>query len=313
MPNRSHFNSGHRMMNYLRKSGAAHAADVDAKIPDCTSHAILSGIDCVELLHNLPDNSIQLIVCDPPYNLNIAEWDEYKNYIEWASTWLSEVPRVLKESGSIVIFGGFQFQSDYGGDLLEIMHFIRHNISLRLVNLIIWYYKNGMGAHRFFSNRHEELVWYAKTKRYTFNLDAVRIPYDEATKKAYKKDKRLKSESIDKGKNPTNVWDISRLNGNSKERVGHETQKPVVLIERIIKALSSPGDLVMDFFAGSGSTSVASILSGRNSIASDIDPYLIQYLEQLIEKKAQEMPSTDKYELLEAADLDTLFMESENV
>lgn len=312
MPNRSHFNSGHRMMNYLRKSGTAHSADVESETPACTYHAILDNSDCVELLRNLPDNSIQLMVCDPPYNLNIAEWDEFNNYIEWSSTWLTEVPRVLKESGSIVIFGGFQFQSDYGGDLLEIMHYIRHNIPLRLVNLIIWYYKNGMGAHRFFSNRHEEMVWYAKTKKYTFNLDAVRIPFDEETKKVYKKDKRLKPESIEKGKNPTNVWEISRLNGNSKERVGHETQKPVELITRLVKALSSPGDIVLDFFAGSGSTTVASILTGRHSIASDVDPKLREYLDQLIDKKAGCQSTPNKFELIDADQLNTLLQEEES-
>ena len=310
MPNRSHRNSGHRMMNYLRKTGNAHSADVENEMPDCTYHTVVES-DCVELLKSLPDNSIQLMVCDPPYNLNIAEWDEFNDYIEWSAGWLSEVPRVLKNSGSIVIFGGFQFQSDYGGDLLEIMHYIRHNIPLRLVNLIIWHYNNGMGAHRFFSNRHEEMIWYAKTKKYTFDLDSVRIPYDEKTKKAYMKDKRLKPESIEKGKNPTNVWDVPRLNGNSKERVGHETQKPVELIQRVIKALSSPGDLVLDFFAGSGSTTVASILTGRNSIASDLDPKLKDYLNLLIEKKASGSISPTNFELIEDSQLDTFFTEAE--
>jgi site-specific DNA-methyltransferase (adenine-specific) len=298
------------MMNYLRKKGAIHSADAaETKIPDRTYHAVLANKNCVELLKGLSDNSIQLIVCDPPYNLNIAQWDEFKNYIEWASSWLIEVPRVLKENGNIVIFGGFQFQSDYGGDLLEIMHYIRSNIPLRLVNLIIWYYKNGMGAHRFFSNRHEEIVWYAKTKKYTFNLDAVRIPFDEETKRAYKKDKRLKLESIEKGKNPTNVWEIARLNGNSKERVGHETQKPVDLVERLVKALSNPGDLVLDFFAGSGSTTVACILTGRHSIASDLDPKLKEYLEQLIDKKIGGPINLYNYELLESIQSNTLFSE----
>jgi len=298
------------MMNYLRKTGEAHSADTVAKVPDCTYHAVLPDTDCVELLQSLDDNSVQLMVCDPPYNLNIADWDEFNNYIEWAGQWLAEVPRVLKDSGSIVIFGGFQYQSDYGGDLLEIMHYVRHNVPLRMVNLIIWYYKNGMGAHRFFSNRHEEIVWYTKTKKYLFNLDAVRIPFDEATKKLYMRDKRLKPESVEKGKNPTNVWEISRLNGNCKERVGHETQKPVELVERIVKAMSNPGDLVLDFFAGSGSTTVASILNSRHSIASDLNPELRDYLDKLVEKKAGGSFNPLKFELLDASQIDTLFAET---
>ncbi|CAB1065517.1 Adenine-specific methyltransferase (EC [Olavius sp. associated proteobacterium Delta 1] len=310
MPNRSHYNSAHRMMNYLRKEGTAHSADAESQMPDCTYHAVLPDSDCVELLKTLDDNSVQLMVCDPPYNLNIADWDEFNDYIEWAAQWLAEVPRVLKKSGSIVIFGGFQYQSDYGGDLLEIMHYVRHNVPLRMVNLIIWYYKNGMGAHRFFSNRHEEIVWYTKTKKYLFNLDAVRVQYDEATKKAYLKDKRLRPESVEKGKNPTNVWEIPRLNGNSKERVGHETQKPVQLIDRIVKAMSNPGDLVLDFFAGSGSTTVASILNGRHSIASDLDPNLREYVDRLVEKKAGGEINPLKFELLDASQIDTLFEET---
>ena len=67
-----------------------------------------------------------------------------------------------------------------------------------------------MSAHRFFANRHEEAVWLSKTKKYYFDLDSVRVPFDEATKEMYKKDKRLNPESIDKGKNPTNVWEIER-------------------------------------------------------------------------------------------------------
>ncbi|MFC1822796.1 DNA-methyltransferase [Thermodesulfobacteriota bacterium] len=283
MPNRSHFNPAHQAMNVLRKTGKAHSSEKEILSPEHTNHVIMGGKDCVELLHALPDESIQLIICDPPYNLNIAEWDEFEDYIDWASEWLQEVPRVLKKSGSIGIFGGFQFQSDYGGDLLEIMHYIRHNVALRLVNVIIWRYKNGMSAHRFFANRHEELVWYAKTKKYTFNLDAVRIPFNEAQKKAYKRDKRLKPESIEKGMNPTNVWEIPRLNGNAKERVGHETQKPLALIRRLVSALSNPGDVVLDFFAGSGSATVVCIESGRHSIASDADNNLNNYLEQLLD------------------------------
>ena len=78
------------------------------------------------------------------------------------------------------------------------------------------------------------------------------MPYNEVTKQRYLRDKRLKSESIEKGKNPTNVWEIPRLNANSLERVGHPTQKPIALVRRLVRALSYPGSTVLDFFAGSG-------------------------------------------------------------
>ena len=130
---------------------------------------------------------------------------------------------------------------------------------MRLANLIIWNYPNGMSAHRFFANRHEEIAWFGKTDKYFFDLDAVREPFDEETKKMYLKDKRLRPESVEKGKNPTNVWRIPRLNGNSLERVGHPTQKPQALVQRLVRALSYPGSVVLDFFAGSGITTRVAI------------------------------------------------------
>jgi site-specific DNA-methyltransferase (adenine-specific) len=148
---------------------------------------------------------------------------------------------------------------------------VRSQRLFNLVNLIIWHYQNGMGAHRFFANRHEELVWFAKTNRYFFDLDAVRETFDPETKRAYMRDKRLRPESIEKGRNPTNVWRISRLQGNSLERVGHPTQKPMAIIERLIKSLSFEGSVVLDFFAGSAVTSRVAIEHGRHSISSDTD------------------------------------------
>jgi site-specific DNA-methyltransferase (adenine-specific) len=92
------------------------------------------------------------------------------------------------------------------------------------------------------------------------------------------KDKRLNPESVEKGRNPTNVWRMSRLNGNSLERVGHPTQKPAAIIERLVRALSYPGSTVLDFFAGSGVTARVAIQEGRNSICSDADPVFRDYI-----------------------------------
>ena len=252
----------------------------NAKALDKTVHAVVIG-DCREVLQELPDSSIQLIICDPPYNINLAEWDSYSNYLEWAAGWLKEAERVLLPTGNIAIFGGLQYQAEAGsGDLLTLIMHLRTESRMRLVNLIIWNYPNGMGAHRFFANRHEEIAWFGKTNKYFFDLDAVREPFDEETKRLYLKDKRLRAESIEKGKNPSNVWRMPRLNGNAKERVGHPTQKPRVVIERLIKSLSFPGSTVLDFFAGSGVTTRVAIDQKRHSIAIDLSPTLHQYLEQ---------------------------------
>ncbi|MFM6004148.1 MAG: DNA methyltransferase, partial [Sphaerospermopsis kisseleviana] len=119
----------------------------------------------------------------------------------------------------------------------------------------------------------------------------VREPFDEATKIEYLKDKRLRPESVEKGRNPTNVWKIPRLNGNSKERVGHPTQKPRQLIQRIIRSLSYSGSVVLDFFGGSCVTTRVAIEEKRHSIVSDIDPIMKTYLAQQIEMMESTPPN----------------------
>lgn len=250
-------------------------------------HALLVS-DVVDCLKQIPDDSIQLIIADPPYNINIADWDNYENYIEWASDWINECYRVLKKTGNIVIFGGFQFENSGRGDLLELVHYIRSSTKFKLINVIIWYYKNGISARRFFSNRHEEIMWFAKTNKYIFNLDDVRIKYDLATLQLYKKDKRLNPSNLEKGKNPTNVWEISRLNSNSLERVGHPTQKPEAIIKRIVNSMSNKGDLVLDIFAGSAVTFKVCAEGDRNSICCDKSEQLLEYAEKQKEKIKKE-------------------------
>ena len=271
--NRSHRNAGHIGINALNKSGKRHSASIDSSDTtiDETVH-LLATRDCVDFLKEIPCESVQLIICDPPYNILMADWDQHHDYADWAATWLVEAERVLSPSGNIAIFGGLQYQAEAGGgDLLSLIAYLRDNSTMRLANLIVWHYPNGMSAHRFFASRHEEIAWFAKTKNYYFDLDSVREPYDEKTKQAYLKDPRLKPESVRKGRNPTNVWRMGRLNGNSKERVGHPTQKPREVIRRLIRSLSYPGSTVLDFFAGSGVTARVAIEESRHSLLCDID------------------------------------------
>ena len=271
-------------MNAMNRASRNHSSTegLDINTPT-TTHHITTITDCSNLLSQLPDESVQLIVCDPPYNIMLAEWDHHENYIKWAEAWLKQAERVLMPTGSMVIFGGLQYQAEAGsGDLLSIIHHMREKSAMSLVNLIIWAYPNGMSAHRFFANRHEEIAWFCKTKKYYFDLDSVREPYDEKTKETYRKDKRLNQETIEKGRNPTNVWHIGRLNCNSKERVGHPTQKPRAVIERLIRSLSYPGSTVLDFFGGSGITTRVAIEEGRHSISCDNDQSFLDHVSQQI-------------------------------
>lgn len=267
--NKSHHNHALMSLNKMRKDKTLkNKTEKDFESPD-KAQICLKIMDCLDFLKEIPDESIQLICIDPPYNLELAGWDIYDNYIEWAAKWLDEAYRVLSKSGSLVIFGGIQFRDVKSGDLIDIIHHVRTSTKFKLINTIIWYYKNGMSAHRYFANRHEEAIWLTKSNDYYFDLDAVRVPYSEEQLKSALRDKRLNPENTMKGKNPTNVWEIGRLNGNSKERVGHPTQKPVEIIDRFVKALSYPGSIVLDFFAGSGTTGRVCIMEGRHCLMCD--------------------------------------------
>jgi site-specific DNA-methyltransferase (adenine-specific) len=303
MPNRSHRNAGHIGMNRLRKQGLPHAsARAISSGAEVTCHIVVTG-DCLETLGRIPSGTIQLVICDPPYNINVAGWDALNDYVDWAGRWLSEIERVLAPSGNLVLFGGLQYQAEAGsGDLLSLLAWMRTHSRMLLANLIIWHYPNGMSAQRFFANRHEEIAWFARTPRYYFDLDAVRTQLDPVTLATYKRDKRLNPLNLDKGINPTNVWKISRLNGNARERVGHPTQKPRELIDRIVRALSYPGSTVLDMFAGSGVTGRVAIETGRHSILGDADPQLPVFLARHLAQIRQANSVIPEHRLIESGD-----------
>ncbi len=291
--NKSHSNHALMSLNKMRKeNNIKHKTAKDFETPDKIKLSI-SIMDCCDFLKELPDESVQLICIDPPYNLELAGWDIYDNYIEWASKWLDQAYRVLSKNGNMVIFGGIQFRDAKSGDLIDIIQYVRHHTKFKLINTIIWHYKNGMSAHRYFANRHEEVIWLAKSNDYYFDLDSVRVPYSEEDLKLALKDKRLNPENTIKGKNPTNVWQIGRLNGNSKERVGHPTQKPVEIIDRFVKALSYPGSVVLDFFAGSGTVGRACMIEGRHCLMCDSNRELLTFFNKHIEQMKQAGQNTE--------------------
>ena len=277
--NKSHSNHALMSLNKMRKDNPV-TRNFDK--PDKVLLS-LNIMDCCDFLKTLPDECVQLICVDPPYNLELAGWDVYENYIDWASKWLNEAYRVLSKNGSMVIFGGIQFRDAKSGDLIDIIQYVRHHTGFKLINTIIWHYKNGMSARRYFANRHEEIIWLAKTNDYYFDLDAVRVPYSEEDLALALKDKRLNPENTRKGKNPTNVWQIGRLNGNSKERVGHPTQKPAEIIERFVRSLSYPGSVALDFFAGSGTLGSVCIAEGRHCLMCDSDGASVRYFQKRLE------------------------------
>jgi site-specific DNA-methyltransferase (adenine-specific) len=236
--------------------------------------------EAVTEMAKLPPASIDLIVADPPYNLgknygnnnDLKPWKEYSDFTE---AWLLQAVRVLKPSGSIYIFMGFQFISRLCVMLEDVYH-------LRFNSWITWHYTQGMGRKSGFSPRHEDLLFFTKSDTYTFNLDEVRVP-----QKYYRERNNMT------GANPGDVWQFSHVHYCAAERLPHPTQKPEALIERIIKASSNHNEIVLDPFVGSGTTCRVADVLGRRWIGIDINPEYVAMTNTRIEQPFDSFDSVD--------------------
>lgn len=235
--------------------------------------------DNLEVLRDIPSDSVDLIYVDPPFFSNrhyeviwgdegeIASFNDrwaggINHYIEWLYKRVEQLYRVLKPTGS------FYLHCDWHANA-----YIRVYILDRIfgdknfVNEIIWRYSSGGASKHFYSRNHDTIFFYTKTSNYLFNSDRIRI---ERTPKSLNRIKNPKgARTILENKLPEDVFEIQILNPMSKERIGYPTQKPEALLERIIKASSNPGDIVLDAFCGGGTTPAVARRLGRKFIGID--------------------------------------------
>jgi site-specific DNA-methyltransferase (adenine-specific) len=226
--------------------------------------------DCVKVMNTIPEKSVDLIFADPPYNIGL-KYDNHKDnmpyeeYLNWTEKWITACLRVLKDTGSIYIAIG----DEYAAEVVSILK--KKGLSMR--NWIIWHYTFGQNQRKKFSRAHTHIIYFTKDQtNFTFNSDDIRV------KSVRQKigDKRANP----KGKIPDDVWKISRVAGTFKERVKNfPCQMPLALLERVIKASSNAGDIVLDPFIGSGTTAVASKKLGRKYIGIDISPNYVKNVE----------------------------------
>lgn len=152
--------------------------------------------DAIQTMQNFPDASIALIIADPPYNLgkdygstkDNQDWDEYTQFTQ---NWLAQAVRILKPTGSIYVFMGVQFIAQL---------FLMMKQELQFNSWITWHYTQGMGRKKGFSPRHEDILFFTKSKNFTFNLDEIRIP-----QKYYRERNNMQ------GANPGDVWQFSLM------------------------------------------------------------------------------------------------------
>jgi len=266
--------------------------------------------DNIDVLRILPSSSVQLIYIDPPFNTGktrsrkqlktsrsedgdrigfqgrrykseiineMSYEDYYEDYLSFLEPRLREAHRVLASNGSLY------FHIDYRE--VHYCKILLDEIFGRecFLNEIIWAYDYGGRQKNRWPAKHDNILFYAKEPgKHIFNTDEIeRIPYMAPG--------LVGAEKAALGKLPTDVWWHTIVPTNSREKTGYPTQKPLGILRRIIQASSRPGDLVLDFFAGSGTTGVAALELGRRFILVDNNPQAIE----VMKKRFASIPSIE--------------------
>lgn len=232
--------------------------------------------DCVKFLQAIPDESAQLVVTSPPYNVgkDYESKQTIAQYLEGQEAVIEECVRITRTGGSICWQVGNHIN---GHQQIVPLDFLidrlfqpyRKTSKIRLRNRIVWQFEHGLHCRLRFSGRYETVLWYTKGDKYTFNLDAVRVPQKYPGKRAYQGPRKGEFSGNPLGKNPGDVWNLPNVKSNHIEKTVHPCQFPVALPARLILALSNSGDLVVDPFMGVGTTAVAAVLCGRKAAGAD--------------------------------------------
>jgi len=266
-----------------------------------TRNRLIQG-DCLRILPKLSDESINLVFADPPFNIGY-EYDHYDDarskadYLAWTERWLAQVRRLLTPDGAFFLAIGDEYVAELK---------IRIDaLGLTMRNWIVWHYTFGVNCTHKFNRSHAHILYYVvDPKRFTFNASEIRVPSARQTTYA---DRRANP----KGKLPddtwvlrpqederffgagTDTWYVSRVCGTFKERGDHPCQMPVALLERIIRVASNPGDVVLDPFAGSGTTLAAAKRLGRDYLGVELSE---NYAAKIEERLQQTVPDATLFD-----------------
>jgi site-specific DNA-methyltransferase (adenine-specific) len=231
--------------------------------------------DVFDLLRKLADRSVDLVVTDPPYAIAKQDWDEFASldaYVDWCDRWLAEIARVLAPHGSAYVCGFSEILADVK---------VRSARRFAGCRWLVWYYRNKANLGRDWGRSHESIL-HLRGESARIDVDAVRVPYNghttryparvQAVNSQYGRGvRRDRWEPNPLGAKPRDVLEIPVICNGMTEKTPHATQKPEALIERLILASSAPDQLVVDPFAGSGTTAVVAGRLGRRWIAGDSD------------------------------------------
>lgn len=245
---------------------------------DTSSDLILHEGDILDLMTQVPERFASLVVTSPPYNLGkpYEEKQDIQAYLKDQEKVIRECVRVLKDDGSLCWqVGNFVFNGEIIP--LDILLFpIFSGLGLHLRNRIIWHFGHGLHASRRFSGRYEVILWFTRSDQYVFNLDEVRVPQKYPQKRHFKGPKKGELSGHPLGKNPTDVWEIPNVKSNHIEKTEHPCQFPIELVERLVLALTNPGDWVLDPYMGVGSTAIAALMHRRKAVGAEIMPEYVR-------------------------------------
>jgi site-specific DNA-methyltransferase (adenine-specific) len=251
--------------------------------------------DVMALLGKLPDGSVDLVVTDPPYAIGKDDWDEFPSldaYVDWCDRWLAEVARVLAPHGSAYVCG-----------FSEILADVKARSARRFAGCrwLVWYYRNKANLGRDWGRSHESIL-HLRGEDARIDVDAVRVPYNghttkyparvQAVSSAYGRGvRRDRWEPHPLGAKPRDVIEVPVICNGMTEKTPHATQKPEALIEKLVTASSTQGQLVVDPFVGSGTTAVVAARLGRHWLAGDSDARYVGLARDRITASSARAPS----------------------
>ena len=240
--------------------------------------------DFLDGVGRLADGSVDLVIADPPYCLgkdygNESDLMRPDEFLRWTQQWIEATLPKIKRTGSLYIFTTWRFSP-------EIFSYLKTRMTM--VNEIIWDRKvpSMGGSTRRFSSVHDTIGFFVRSKQYYFDLDAVRIPYDAETKKARTRSIFVGKKWLEMGYNPKDVWSVARLHRMHRERENHPTQKPLEIIERMVKSSCPENGVVLDPFAGSGATVDACLKHNRQCVAFEINPDYCNLIQERARRRA---------------------------
>lgn len=229
--------------------------------------------DTRDYCKQIPDESVDLIVSSPPYNIG-KEYETkvaLETYLQEQANLISDLFRVLKPSGSLFWqVGAYPIR----GQLIPLdlkFYPIFEAMGLQLRNRIVWIRQHGLHATKKFSPRHETILWFTKSDDYKFQLDGIRVPQKYQDKKHYRGDKKGELSCHPDGKNPGDIWLFRNVKHNHEEQTIHPCQFPEEMILRIVLATTEPGDLILDPYMGAGTVAVVARDNGRHFLGAEIN------------------------------------------